>query len=389
LIALADFYSTRDSGPADAANALKYYQLALDLQIDPKDPDRQQALIGVARASLDNGSPSDLVFASTAFLQALSISSGDPSVWYDYARSLAAQASSDPNAVQAALQRTLDLDQSYADQALGPDWSAYFARLEASIGPLLRGAQHNELGHTYRNQGEIDLAAAEFISATLEDPASKRYWRDLADTQFQRRQFADAAVAYQNAIDRSPAIDPNLLTQLGLCRAGNNEYEAAVTAFRAAIDALQGAAPATTYSSLGDALYALKRYDEASAAYEQAAARDVNNLSYAYQEGLSSFNAGQGSAAATAMQLILKNGYVAVNLADGADIRSDVNEATVLATVPFGAVLQLIDGPLSNGTQFFWHVRDANGTIDGYVLVDAVVPIAPPTVVSPAQLTTP
>jgi hypothetical protein len=393
LIALADFYNARNNGPADAANALKYYQAAQDLQIDPKDPNSQQALIGVARALLKNGQPNDLVRASITFSQVLSLSASDPSVWYDYARSLAAQSASDANAVKAALQHALDLDRSYAAQALGPDWSAYFARLDASIGPLLRGTQHNEQGHAYRNQGQLDLAAAEFISATLEDPSLKRYWRDLADTQFQRKQFGEAAVAYQNAIDRSPTIDTVLLTQLALALANNQDNEAAVTAFRAVIDALQGAAPATTYNSLGDALYALKRYDEASAAYAQAASRDTSNLSYAYQQGLSLFKAGQDSTAPAAMAPILKNSYVAVNLPDGVGVRSDINDATILTTVPFGTVLQLTDKPSAptDSTQYFWPVTFISGdtSITGWVPIDAVVPTAPPTVVTPSQLTQP
>jgi hypothetical protein len=73
---------------------------------------------------------------------------------------------------------------------------------------------------------------------------------------------------------------------------------------------------------------------------------------------------------------IAKGVYVAVT--DAVNFRQDANTtAQIIRTLGAGEVLQVTDGPVSDGNRTWWKLKDPNG-VEGWAVQDFITPTAPP-----------
>ena len=166
-------------------------------------------------------------------------------------------------------ERTYALLVTEGEAALGADNLS--AAIEAFSGAIAvkPGAMlgHLKRGEAYRRRGELDAARRDLLRAAELDPTATRPQEELGDVALADRQFAAAADRYRAYVridDRAPRV---------LYKLAYAEYNAGRPA--AAIDPLQKALTqddrlAEGYYLLGLSQRALKRTDQARAAFERA-----------------------------------------------------------------------------------------------------------------------
>jgi len=108
------------------------------------------------------------------------------------------------------------------------------------------------------------------------DVTWSRVYEMLGDAYFKAAQYSAAASAYQNALQFNPyhPWELSLLYRIGRCYYQNGDYERSIQTIRQMLDvAARDGQPVSdyrVYEMLGNAYYALSRYDEATEAYEIA-----------------------------------------------------------------------------------------------------------------------
>ena len=134
---------------------------------------------------------------------------------------------------------------------------------------------HRMLGGVYANAGNYAQADFHYAQSVELDPSCEkcyyRWWSALYDQERYRESVAK--------IEAAIALNPenyNYLSRLGKTYYRLNDEENAKAAFRQGIPI----APATVYNAWGNALYALKRYDESVIKYLQAIDLEPDNSTY-------------------------------------------------------------------------------------------------------------
>src|SRR5690606_15759313 len=108
------------------------------------------------------------------------------------------------------------------------------------------------------------------------DVTWSRVYEMLGDAYFKTAQYSAAASAYQNALQFNPyhPWELSLLYRIGRCYYQNGDYERSIQTIRQMLDvAARDGQPVSdyrVYEMLGNAYYALSRYDGATEAYEIA-----------------------------------------------------------------------------------------------------------------------
>ena len=366
---LADLY--RDRNEIDAA--LQIYDRVLQLST-AEDANRRTALIRQGQIALQAG---DYLRAKAAFERALELGASDAATQYDYARVLAALG--DAGAV-SALRKAIELDSSLVEQAQKEDWPRYFANAGTEMANLINGAASARQARAARDAGDFEEAIAQYRQATDADPGIPAYWSELGDVLYRAEQFTEAAAAYQNALLLLPAPDANLLASVGRAQLKSGDAAGATNSFTAAINALGNTASADVYALLASAYEAAEKFDQAAAAYAEAARRESNTdlqIQYQYKNGVYLLLAGQTELGLAALTAATAQGGLRVESAD-ASLRDATNAAAnVLALLPVGAPLRIEGQPQLSEGVVWWPVSTQDGT-PGFVRALQMVPGPPP-----------
>ncbi|MGH2593055.1 MAG: tetratricopeptide repeat protein, partial [Anaerolineae bacterium] len=365
---LGDLYRAR----GDSANALATYDLALR-RSTADDPNRRQALIGRGAIALQ---AQEYLLASAAFSQALTLSAGDAATWYNYARALAALGDA---GTEAAVRRAIELDPNLAVTAQTTDWQPYFANAGSAVKSLIDGAVFYRQARAFRDQGDRGAAIADYQKATNSDPTVAAYWHELAELLAQEGRYAEAVVAYQNALPLLTDLAAvSVHNALGQAQIQTGDYAGAIESLTKSINARAGAAPAVDYARLANAHELAGQLALAAATYGEAARRDPSNLEYPYRAGADLLLDNQTDQGLAALSPIITQGGLRVESTDVVGVR-DVpsTSGAVLKTLAVGAVLRITANPLVSEGEMWWPVADPEGTV-GWVRASGVVPSPPP-----------
>ena len=371
---LADVYRTCN----ESAKALEIYRAALRLSTGD-DVNRREALIGQGRAALE---AQEYPLAAAAFSQALTLAPGDASTLYDYARALAAL--KDPGA-EAALRAALELDSSLAEKAQQEEGQRYFANAGTAITNLIEGAVAARQARALRDQGDLAAAIAAYQRATAADPTVAGYSIELGNLLSQEKRYAEAASAYQKALDLVTEASARLavLVALGDAQLEARDDAGAIRSYTEVINAQPDAATAALYARLARAYESTGAYGLAAATYQRAAERAPDDVTYPYRAGLSLLLDGQTDSGLAALRPVIDQGGLRVESSEGVGLRTDASpNAAVQTTLAIGAIVRIAGDPRANEGQVWWPVVDESGT-SGWVGASGVTPSPPPVVSVP------
>ena len=377
---LADVYRARN----ESAKALEIYRIALRLSTGD-DVNRREALIGQGRAALE---AQQVLLASAAFSQALTLAPGDASTLYDYARALAAL--NDPGA-EAALRAAIELDSSLADKAQQDEGQRYFANAGTAVTNLIQGAVAAREARALRDKGELAAAIAAYQKATAADPTVAAYAIELGNLLSQEKRYAEAASAYQKALALMTEAPARLavLVALGDAQLEARDYAGAISSYTEVINAQPDAATAALYARLARAYELTGGYGLAAATYLRAAERAPDDMTYPYRVGLNLLLDGQTEPGLVALRPIVDQGGLRVESSEGVGLRADASpNAAVQSTLAIGAIVRIAGDPRANEGQVWWPVVDESGT-SGWVGASGVVPAPPPVLSVPPVIQVP
>jgi tetratricopeptide (TPR) repeat protein len=150
------------------------------------------------------------------------------------------------------------------------------ARARALMGEL-RGSEEGARIAEERVQAEISRLRAHLDA----EPGDVRAWSDLGTLHFQRDEFAEALPAFEALRDLDPG-DKRARYALGALYDGMGRFADSAREYAAAIEmetdeALRARVQSTLEGVRAKLLYVEGRYDEASAAFEEMLARDIDN----------------------------------------------------------------------------------------------------------------
>lgn len=159
---------------------------------------------------------------------------------------------------------------------------------------------HYQLGVSYFNEGNIQMAYVEFQKALKLNPDDKEVLNALGVVYLEFRDLQNAEKSFLKAV----TLDPNFseaYNNLGATYGRMGRWSDAVNSFKAAIKNPVYKKPEIAFNSLGDAYYRLGKIDEAIDAYREAINRVQDFYRPYYGLSLCYNTKGQYGDAATAI----------------------------------------------------------------------------------------
>ena len=141
---------------------------------------------------------------------------------------------------------------------------------DVMLGNLKTAAEFNERGDQSYNEGEYDLALADYNRALEQDPKNAEATSNRGWVYYQQGNLDKAGKEFDDALNLDPQWMQALTGRAYVYR-DQKKYQEAINRFTKAIDISKDANQrATLYNKRGDAYYAMENYNAALADYTQS-----------------------------------------------------------------------------------------------------------------------